>query len=78
MIKLTYILLNYYFNYHYKAKKMNNNSDIDRYIESLLKCEYITEEEVKHLCDKAKEILINMDNLIHLSTPITVRNIFLI
>jgi len=52
---------------------MNNNSDIDRYIETLLKCEYITEEEVKHVCDKAKEILDKMDNVVNLSTPITVK-----
>jgi ribosomal protein L17 len=56
---------------------MNNNSDIDRYIESLLKCEYIKEEEVKHVCDKAKEILMNMDNLIHLTSPITVNQILI-
>jgi len=52
---------------------MNNNSDIDRYIETLLKCEYIPEEEVKHVCDKAKEILDKMDNVVNLSTPITVK-----
>jgi len=51
---------------------MNNNSDIDAYIETLLKCEYIKEEEVKNLCDKAKEILINMTNIVYLSSPITV------
>jgi hypothetical protein len=43
-----------------------------QYIEKLKKCEYINEREVKKLCDKAKEILINEENVIYLSSPITV------
>ncbi len=34
----------------------NFNSQLDQYIEKLLKCEPLTEKQVKHLCEKAKEI----------------------
>ena len=32
--------------------------DLDRQIEQLRKCEYIKESEVKDLCEKAKQLLI--------------------
>lgn len=54
----------------------NFNSEVEKYIEKLRKCEYILEKEVKRLCDKAKEILSIEENVIRLNTPITV-NIFL-
>lgn len=47
--------------------------EIDSYIEKLDKCEYIMERDVKKLCDKAKEILTAEENVIYLSTPITVK-----
>ena len=47
-------------------------TEVDQYIEKLKKCEYILEKEVKKLCDKAKEILSNEENVIRLNTPITV------
>jgi serine/threonine-protein phosphatase 4 catalytic subunit len=59
---------------------MNNdgfNSEIDKYIETLEKCEYIKEKEVKLLCDKAKEQLSKEENVIYLDAPITVNKIFL-
>lgn len=48
-------------------------SEIDEYIEKLKKCDYISEKEVKKLCEKAKEILVNEENVIYLSSPITVK-----
>lgn len=54
---------------------MNNNgfnSEVDKYIETLEKCEYIKEKEVKLLCDKAKEQLSKEENVIYLDAPITV------
>ena len=48
------------------------NSDLDKYIEKLEKCEYISEKDVKILCTKAKEILSKEDNVIFLEAPITV------
>jgi hypothetical protein len=47
-------------------------SEIDQYIETLKKCEYINEKQVKKLCEKAKEILTQEENVIYLNAPITV------
>ncbi len=57
---------------HINNEYSSFSSDIDRYIETLLRCEFISEEEVKNLCEKAKEILMKMDNLVYLSAPIIV------
>lgn len=46
--------------------------EVEGYIEKLKKCEYIMERDVKKLCDKAKEILIQEENVIYLNAPITV------
>jgi len=49
--------------------------EVDKYIETLKKCEYIKEEkDVKKLCEKAKEILSKEENVIYLHSPITVYN----
>jgi serine/threonine-protein phosphatase 4 catalytic subunit len=50
----------------------DNTTEIDNYIEQLRKCEYISEESVKNLCNKAAEILAADDNVIYLNSPITV------
>lgn len=50
------------------------NGELDKYIEKLEKCEYISEREVKILCTKAKEILSKEENVIYLDSPITVSN----
>ena len=47
-------------------------AEVDGYIEKLEKCEYIMERDVKKLCDIAKEILKNEENVIYLNSPITV------
>ena len=53
---------------------MIDNSELDRYIEKLRKCEYIPDEKaVKRICDKCKEILSKEKNVVSLSAPITVR-----
>lgn len=51
---------------------MSSNSDLDRQIEQLMKCEYIKESEVKALCDRAKEILLNENNVEKVETPLTI------
>jgi len=51
---------------------MATNSDLDRQIEQLMKCEYIKESEVKALCDKAKEILSNEENVVKIESPLTI------
>ena len=55
---------------------MNNkdyNLELDSFIEKLRKCEYIQDDRsVKALCDKAQELLSKEENVIYLSTHITV------
>lgn len=48
------------------------NSDLDRQIEQLRKCECIKESEVKALCAKAREILVEESNVQRVDAPVTV------
>ncbi len=43
-----------------------------RQIEQLSKCELITEAEVRELCNKAREILIEESNVQKVDAPVTV------
>lgn len=52
---------------------MADSSDLDRQIEQLKKCEIISEAEVKALCAKAREILIEESNVQRVDSPVTVR-----
>ena len=45
---------------------------LDEQIERLKKCEYLKESEVKNLCDKAREILIDESNVQRVDAPVTV------
>ncbi|KAF7456142.1 protein phosphatase 4, catalytic subunit [Cryptosporidium felis] len=47
-------------------------SDIDRQIEQLRRCEPIKESEVKLLCMKAREILVEEANVQRIDTPVTI------
>eukprot|EP00754_Rhynchopus_humris_P006543 Rhum_TRINITY_DN13131_c0_g3::Rhum_TRINITY_DN13131_c0_g3_i1::g.57534::m.57534/K15423/PPP4C; serine/threonine-protein phosphatase 4 catalytic subunit len=47
-------------------------SDLDRYIETLKKCQPLREGEVKLLCDKAKEIFLDESNVQTVYAPVTV------
>ncbi len=47
-------------------------SDLDRQIEQLRNCEIIKESEVKALCAKAREILIEESNVQRVDAPVTV------
>lgn len=51
---------------------MTSVAEFDRQIEKLKKCELITESEVKTLCDKAKEILVEESNMQAISAPVTI------
>lgn len=51
---------------------MASNSDLDKQIEKLKRCELIKESEVKALCQKAKEILIEEANVQRVFAPVTV------
>jgi len=46
--------------------------DINTWYETLKRCGYIKEAEVKALCNKAKEILIEESNVQHVESPVTV------
>jgi len=48
-------------------------SDLDRQIEQLKRCEPLTEAEVKALCLKAMEILVEESNVQRVDAPVTVR-----
>ena len=51
-----------------------DNAELDKHIEKLKKCEYIEDvNDVKKLCEKAKEILSKTENVVYLNAPITVR-----
>lgn len=52
-----------------------SNSDLDRQIEQLRRCEIITESEVKSLCTKAREILLEESNVQRVDAPVTVINL---
>lgn len=52
----------------------NSTSDLDRQIEQLRRCEIIREAEVKALCAKAREILIEESNVQTVDAPVTVSN----
>lgn len=48
------------------------NGDLDRQIEQLKSCEYLKESEVKALCDRAREILIDESTVQPVSAPVTI------
>jgi len=47
-------------------------SDLDRQIEQLRRCEYIKESEVKTLCTKARDILVEECNVQRVDAPVTI------
>lgn len=55
-------------------RKMSDTSDLDRQIEQLKRCEIIMEAEVKALCAKAREILVEESNVQRVDSPVTVIN----
>lgn len=48
-------------------------SDLDVIISQLLRCEIIKEREVKELCNKAREIILEESNVQRVDAPVTVR-----
>jgi serine/threonine-protein phosphatase 4 catalytic subunit len=51
-------------------------SNLDEQIERLKRCEYLKESEVKILCDRAREILIDESNVQRVDAPVTVSACF--
>merc|ERR1711976_90681 len=52
--------------------KKSKMSDLDKQIAKLRNCEIISEEEVKQLCQKAKEILIEESNIQRVDAPVII------
>lgn len=50
-----------------------SSSDLDKQIEQLRRCEIISENEVKNLCFKAREVLCEESNVQCVDAPVTVR-----
>ena len=50
---------------------------LDRQIEALRRCEYLKESEVKAICAKAREILVDESNVQRVDAPVTVSNLYL-
>lgn len=48
------------------------SADLDLQIEKLLKCEVLTEKQVKELCTKAREILVEESNVQKVNSPVTI------
>ncbi len=46
--------------------------DLDRYIEQLMRCEYLKESEVKALCARAREVFLDESNVQSVQAPVTV------
>lgn len=51
---------------------MVSMSDLDEQISRLKRCEYLKESEVKALCDKAREILLDESNVQRVDAPVTI------
>lgn len=51
------------------------NSCLDEQIERLKRCEYLREGEVKALCLRAREILVDESNVQRVDAPVTVSTI---
>ena len=58
--------------HHCVCRGMCDTSDLDRQIEQLRRCEIIKESEVKALCAKAREILVEESNVQRVDSPVTV------
>jgi serine/threonine-protein phosphatase 4 catalytic subunit len=58
--------------YLYRSINMGSTSDVDKWIEQLKRCEHIKESEVKLLCAKAREILVEEGNVQSVDSPVTV------
>lgn len=46
--------------------------DLDNWIETLKRCECLKEEDVKLLCEKATEILVEESNVQRVDAPVTI------
>lgn len=52
-------------------------SDLDKAIAQLRACRPIPEVQVRELCYKARELLIEEGNVVSVDAPVTVRSLFI-
>ena len=50
----------------------SGTSDADKWIAQLLECKHLTESEMKTLCDRVRNILMEESNIQPVSTPVTI------
>ena len=55
------------------TESKTNDNDLDKQIEQLRKCEYLNEGQVKNLCQKAMEILMEESNVQRVDPPVIVK-----
>jgi len=55
-----------------KSHGASGFSNLDRQIEELTQCKLLSEEEVKSLCDKVKEVLMAESTIVNVRAPVTV------
>jgi len=55
-----------------KEEFQYSSFDLDRFIEKMMKCQLLSEKEVKLLCEKSKEIFSNEGNIVTVRSPVTV------
>jgi len=51
---------------------MSASKDLDYYLDQIKKCEFLTENEVRILCEKGIEIFRHEGNVVSLSSPVIV------
>lgn len=49
-----------------------SNGDLERQVETLMKCQHLPEAEVKVLCEKAREVLMEESNVQPVQCPVTI------
>ncbi|MBA0633258.1 hypothetical protein Godav_001881, partial [Gossypium davidsonii] len=51
---------------------LNSHDNLDKQISQLMQCKPLSEQEIKLLCDKAKEILRDESNVQPVKSPVTI------
>ena len=58
--------------HHHNPMPTVSTSDADKWIAQLLECKHLTESEMKALCDRVRNILMEESNIQPVSTPVTI------
>ena len=55
-----------------QSQTKGDEHNLDRQISALMEMKLLSEQEIKHLCEKAKEILIEESNVVSVNAPVTI------